>query len=92
MSIQEKLEEIKKQPEHIRMRYVVGCVVVSMIFVFVVWLVSLKQNFEHIKESPFIQNATNDNSFEDAVKELKNQKDSLMNNDSSSQSVSGVSK
>ncbi len=90
MSIQEKLEEIKKQPEHIRMRYVIGCVVISMIFVFVVWFVSLKQNFEHIKESPLMQNATNNNSFDNAVKELKDQKDSLMNNGSQSQSVPGV--
>ncbi len=42
MGIYDKLEEIRKKPEHIRMRYVWGMVAVSMALVLAIWVISLK--------------------------------------------------
>jgi hypothetical protein len=78
MNIQEKLEEIKKQPEHIRMRYVIAFVSVSMFFVLVIWAVSLKQKFKTIQHDPRVQETMQDVSFESAVNEVKKQKDALV--------------
>lgn len=36
-----KVEEIRKKPEHIRMRYVWFFVAVSMLFVIIIWIFSL---------------------------------------------------
>ena len=44
----EKLEHIREQPEHIRMRYVLGCLFVSMTFILGIWLLSLKESFKSI--------------------------------------------
>lgn len=41
MGIGEKLDEIRKKPEHIRMRYVFALVAVSMILVVAIWIFSL---------------------------------------------------
>ena len=42
MNISKKIEEIRNKPEHIRMQYVWGAVLVSMIFIFIIWLFSIK--------------------------------------------------
>ena len=78
MNIQEKLEEIKKQPEHIRMRYVIAFVSISMFFVLVVWVISLKQNFKSIQSDSQTKEMMQDVSFDSAVEELKKQKDTFM--------------
>lgn len=44
MGIQNKLEEIRKRPEHIRLRYVWAMVAISMVFVIIIWFFSLKAN------------------------------------------------
>lgn len=44
----EKIEWVREQPEHIRMRYVIGSLVVSMVFIFGIWLLSLTENFHSI--------------------------------------------
>jgi hypothetical protein len=41
MGLYEKIEEIRSKPEHIRMRYVWVMVVVTMIFVVLIWIFSL---------------------------------------------------
>lgn len=46
----EKIEWIRKQPEHIRMRYVFGCLAVSMAFIVGIWLLSLKESFRSISK------------------------------------------
>ena len=78
MNIQEKLEEIKRQPEHIRMRYVLASVFISMIFVLVVWIISLKQNFKTIQGNPQVNKVMQDVSFDGTVEDLKKQKDAFM--------------
>jgi hypothetical protein len=42
MGIQNKIEEIRKKPEHIRLRYVWAMVAVSMFFIIIIWFFSLK--------------------------------------------------
>ncbi len=41
----EKVEYVRAQPEHIRMRYVVGCLLVAMIFILGIWMLSLRESF-----------------------------------------------
>jgi hypothetical protein len=48
INIWEKIEWVREQPEHIRMRYVIGCLAVSMTFVIGIWLLSLKESFGNI--------------------------------------------
>ena len=44
----EKIEWIREQPEHIRKRYVLACLVVSMAFILGIWLLSLQAGFRSI--------------------------------------------
>lgn len=44
----EKIEKIRQEPEHIRRRYVYGCLVVSMAFVLGIWSLSLKESFRSV--------------------------------------------
>lgn len=45
----QKIEWIREQPEHVRMRYVAGCLFVSMIFIVGLWLLSLQESFQSIR-------------------------------------------
>jgi hypothetical protein len=47
MNISKKIEEIRNKPDHERVRYVWGMVLVSMFFIILLWLVSLKDNFSN---------------------------------------------
>jgi hypothetical protein len=44
MGLAEKIEEIKRKPEHIRLRYIWFFVFVSMFFVVALWVFSLQAN------------------------------------------------
>lgn len=46
----EKIEWVREQPEHIRMRYVLGSLFVSMLFVLGIWLLSVTESFQSIKQ------------------------------------------
>lgn len=59
------------------MRYVFLCVFVSMIFVVVLWLVSLGQHFDAIKEDPVITNISKDPTLKNAVEGIQKQQQSL---------------
>ena len=48
MDIFDKLEKIRRKPEHIRLRYVWGAVAVCMFFLVFVWIFSLKVNISKI--------------------------------------------
>lgn len=41
MGINDKIEEIRRKPEHIRIRYVWMWVAISMVFVIAIWIVSI---------------------------------------------------
>lgn len=44
----QKIEHIRSLPEHIRLRYTIGAVIICMIFVVGVWVLTLKQGFSDI--------------------------------------------
>jgi Tfp pilus assembly protein PilO len=46
MDINKKIEEIRRKPEHIRMRYVWVAVAITMLFVFIIWIFSLQETFK----------------------------------------------
>lgn len=60
MSISDKIEEIRRKPEHIRMRYVWAGVAIAMFFIIIIWLFSLEEAFKNsvprLKEEKSIQN------------------------------------
>ena len=45
MDINKKIEHIRQQPEHIKMKYVWGAVVVCMFFIVIIWVISVKTMF-----------------------------------------------
>jgi hypothetical protein len=52
MDINKKIEEIRKQPEHIRMRYVWSGVFVVMFLIVIIWLFSLQETFRNSVPAP----------------------------------------
>ena len=52
MDIKEKIEQINNQPAHIRMRYVWGCVAISMFVIFIVWIFSIISMFTNKQYAP----------------------------------------
>jgi predicted PurR-regulated permease PerM len=52
IKIKEKIKQINNQPEHIRMRYVWGCVAVSMFIIFIVWIFSIFSMFTNKQGVP----------------------------------------
>lgn len=75
MNIKEKIKEINSQPENVRMRYVWGCVAVSMLVIFVVWIFSIVSMFSGRK------NISEDNSgmanIQEQLNNIKEQAPSL---------------
>lgn len=80
MGIKEKIEEIRQKPEHIRIRYVWALVAICMVFVIIIWVISLKaQNNSNTGaeiKSPLDANTLNElqdqkKSLEDSVGNLK---------------------
>jgi hypothetical protein len=61
MNIQTKIEKIRSQPEHIRMRYTVVSVFISMLFISVLWIFSVTASFRDQKEdmSPPVERPLN---------------------------------
>lgn len=47
-NISQKIENIRQKPEHIRMRYVWFWLSISMIFIFFIWIFSVKENFRSV--------------------------------------------
>jgi len=47
-NINQKIEEIRRKPEHIRMRYVWAWLAISMIFIFAIWVFSVKESFKAV--------------------------------------------
>ena len=60
INIKEKIEQINKEPEHIRMMYVWICVAASMFIIFIVWVFSIFSMFTNHK----INTADNNNTEE----------------------------
>jgi hypothetical protein len=49
--IWKKIEEIRRQPESVRMRYALVCLAVSMLFVIGIWMLSVNENFHSVSDS-----------------------------------------
>lgn len=72
MNIHKKLEEIRRQPEHIRLRYVYGALAVSMFFILIIWLFSVKNMFQTTPlDSPEKPFSTLKDSFEESFQETE---------------------
>lgn len=80
MSLIEKIEEIRKKPEHIKMRYVWLCVIVCMFLIVAIWFLSIKAD---INEASLKNKATNQETDEikqsgsELLNEIENQKEAL---------------
>ena len=75
MNIKEKIEQINKEPEHIRMRYVLGCVAVSRFVIFIVWIFSIISMFTNKQYVPSDNSSVAD--IQKQFQDLKEQAPSL---------------
>ena len=75
IKIKEKLEQINNQSEHIRMRYVWGCVAVSMFVIFIVWIFSIVSMFTNNQVAPLDNSNVAD--IQKQFQDLKEQTPSL---------------
>lgn len=50
LDIEQKIEEIRQKPEHIRLRYTWGAVSVCMVAVMTIWFISMKVNFANFDD------------------------------------------
>ncbi len=48
LNLEQWIEEVRKKPEHVRVRYVIGCVAASMVLVVGVWLLSVSESFKTV--------------------------------------------
>jgi len=48
----EKIMNVRQKPEHVRRRYAYACLIVSMLFIFGIWLLTLKEGFGSVSELP----------------------------------------
>ncbi|GBE16610.1 hypothetical protein BMS3Abin15_00431 [bacterium BMS3Abin15] len=46
INLDKKIEEIRRKPEYIRHRYVIGAVAVSMLLILIIWIFSIKESFK----------------------------------------------
>jgi hypothetical protein len=48
LNIWEKIEEVRRQPEPVRMRYALICLAISMLFVIGIWMLSVNESFHSV--------------------------------------------
>lgn len=82
MGIIEKIEEIQKKPDYIKLRYVWFFVIICMFLIISIWFLSLRTD---LKNSSAKNNQTKQGvneiqkSGSDFLKEIEKQKDSIQN-------------
>ena len=76
MDIHKKIEEIRQKPDHEKIRYVWGAVTISMLFVFIIWIFSIRVSFQKNQTTETNQ-ATEE--LEAKLKNLKEAAPSLKN-------------
>lgn len=74
MNISKKIEEIRKQPENVRIRWVIICVSVSMIAIFAIWIFSMTMMFRKDAKTEAI---TGSSGLENQLQDIKKQSESL---------------
>jgi hypothetical protein len=72
MDINRKIEEIRQKPEHIRLRYIWGLVSISMLFVIIIWVLSIKESAKNLRSD----NNVNLPDFSQSLEEIGSIKDS----------------
>lgn len=75
MNLSEKIEEIKRKPEHVRLRYVWFFVAVSMVGILAIWVFSLKANIGNVSSG--IDNVRSANDFSTVAESIGEQKEML---------------
>jgi hypothetical protein len=87
MKITEKIEAIREKPEHIRIRYVWGCVMASMFVILIVWFFSIASM---LKEKSGSSQGENSNiaDIKQQLQEMQNQTEALKNISSDSLNAS----
>jgi uncharacterized protein YlxW (UPF0749 family) len=90
MGLMDKIEEIRKKPDHIRMRYVWFFVTLSMLFVIILWIFSLKALKSESQRAPTENNFSSSNILNEFSQQQetlndarKNAENSLLNNSAS---------
>jgi hypothetical protein len=79
MNITKKIEEIREQPEHIRLRWVWGCVAFSMFVILAVWIFSVTAMFKKNSDESAPISLPN---LDQQIKGLSNQTKSIEDSDS----------
>lgn len=78
MNILDKIEEIRKKPEHIRLRYAWFFTAISMFMIILIWALSLKSQLPDPNNQPLTQQQENIlNEFQDQKKSLKEAADGI---------------
>jgi len=84
MHLQRKLEEIRRKPAHIRLRYTYAAVAISMFFILVLWFFSLSENIGKAsnskKQNVFEELSSQKKSLKDATTDVKKSLDDLNSN------------
>jgi len=74
MNIFNKIDEIRKQPDHIRLRWAWGLTAVGMFFIVIIWMISFSAQISSLKSEEKPVNNINNGS---AMQELSAQKKSI---------------
>lgn len=77
VKVSEKIEEIRRQPEQIRLRYVWSCVAFSMAAIFILWIFSIASMFAENKEKTNQTSAVTVENLNEQLKTLNEQAPSL---------------
>ena len=80
MGIQNKIEEIRRKPEHIRLRYVWALTIIFTLFIIIIWAFSFKSQNDAVKMPAISEEQKNildefgqqKESLKDAAGEMKN--------------------
>ena len=76
MNIQEKIAQIRLEPEHVRLRWVWVSVAISMLFVLAVWIFSIGSLFQGEKNTSSSEDSSAQ-SITDQLSDLKKQAPSI---------------
>ena len=87
MNISEKIEKIRKQPEHVRLRYVWICVIASMFVVLMLWFFSIASMFMEEKNNSNQATTENVSNISEQLQTLQEQAPSLKDLDNQSITV-----
>jgi uncharacterized protein YlxW (UPF0749 family) len=79
MGLQEKIEEIRRKPEYIRIRYVWMWVGISMVFVIAIWIVSIVVQNRKTETTSDISNQQLLEQFKDQKKSLEDTTNQIKN-------------